>query len=338
MNSTLLAYSTGAIDLQINGCLGLSFNNLSSADTDRLGDVCRFLYDQGVDGFLPTLVTTDIDALHRSLSVLQKVMTKDRDSRSAAILGVHLEGPFLHPDRRGAHPEQFLLELTPANVRRVVGDFASIIRLMTIAPELDQSGESIGLLQSWGIKLSIGHTICNLEQAYQAQERGINLITHLFNAMPGLHHREPGLIGLALKGDFYCGLIADGHHLHPVVVDLVFRLLSDRLFLVSDALPPLGLPEAEYPWDDRKITVKDGVCRLPDGTLAGTTLGIWSGVLNLVKWQVCPLSKAIELVTTNPCRALGITPPLAAPLVWYQTETGTIDWVRLKSSTALLAP
>jgi N-acetylglucosamine-6-phosphate deacetylase len=325
----ILAYSTGAIDLQINGCLGLSFNNLSTTDEDKLREVCHFLFDQGVDGFLPTLVTTDIESLHRSLSVIQSVMTKE--TGGAEILGVHLEGPFLHPDRAGAHPGHFLLDFTPTNVQKVIGDFASIVRLITVAPELDQTGEAVSLLQKMGIKISIGHTTCNLSLAEEAKAKGINLVTHLFNAMPGLHHREPGIVGLALTSAFYCGLIGDGRHIHPQVVSLIYRLIPDRLFLVSDALHPLGLPEGEYQWDERKMTVKQGTCYLTDGTLAGTTLGICSGVANLVRWGVCSLPKAIELVTTNPSKALGLSPSHPSPLGWYKKDDDTIGWHRLKS-------
>lgn len=325
----ILAYSPGAIDLQINGCLGLSFNNLSTRDEDKLIDVCHFLFNQGLDGFLPTLVTTDIESLHRSLSVIQSVMA--RGSEGAEILGVHLEGPFLHPDRAGAHPGKFLLDFTPENVKKVIKDFAPVIRLITVAPELDERGEAISLLQKMGIKISIGHTTCNLAQAEEAEGRGIGLVTHLFNAMPGLHHRSPGIAGLALSSAFYCGLIADGRHIHPQVISLVYRLIPDRLFLVSDALHPLGLPEGEYPWDEGKIVVKEGTCYLTDGTLAGTTLSICTGVTNLVRWQICSLPKAIELITTNPSKALGLSPTRPAPLGWYKNDEGRIGWQRLKS-------
>ncbi len=325
----ILTYSTGAFDLQINGCLGLSFNNLFPTDKDKLREVCRFLFDRGVDAFLPTLVTTDLEALHRSLAVIETVMGSGFSSTEAEILGVHLEGPFLHPDRRGAHPQEFLQDFTKDNVVKVVQHFAPIVRLITVAPELDQTGEAIALLQKMGIKISIGHTTCNLVQAQRAHDGQISMVTHLFNAMPGLHHREPGIVGFALTSDLFCGLIADGIHVHPRIIDMVYRLKPDRLFLVSDALSPLGLPAGEYPWDERRMTVKDGTCRLADGTLAGTSLDIMSGVINLVKWQICNLSKAIELVTINPWRALGISPRQTAPLGWYKKDDDTIGFHRI---------
>ncbi|MCS6959677.1 MAG: N-acetylglucosamine-6-phosphate deacetylase [Pseudanabaenaceae cyanobacterium SKYGB_i_bin29] len=322
----ILTYSAGGVDLQINGALGLSFNRLDWSQTEKLIQVCQFLYDQGIDAFLPTLVTTDRESLHRSLSVIQAVMAQG--TGGAEILGVHLEGPFLHPEKRGAHPATHLLPLTLENAKRVVGDFAPLIRLMTIAPELDETGEVISFLQNLGIKLSMGHTTCTLMQAQLAYARGVDLVTHLFNAMPSLHHRQPGVVGFALTAPMWCGLIADGKHLHPQVVELVYRLKQHHLFLVSDALPPFGLPTGEYPWDERSITVRDNSCYLADGTLAGTTLGLLAGVINLVNWGVCALPQALALATIHPRLALGLPLPQQPSLVWYQAEGGGIEFKR----------
>ncbi|MFN3360957.1 MAG: N-acetylglucosamine-6-phosphate deacetylase [Pseudanabaenaceae cyanobacterium] len=323
----VLAYSAGGVDLQINGALGLAFNRLDWSEAEKLGQVCRFLYDQGIDAFLPTLVTTDLQSLHRSLAVIEKVMAEEPEG--AQILGVHLEGPFLHPAKRGAHPSQFLLPLTVENAQRVIGDFAPLIRLMTMAPELDSTGEAICFLHNLGIKLSMGHTTCTWAEAQRAYRQGIHFVTHLFNAMPPLHHRQPGLVGFALSAPLWCGLIADGQHLHPQVVSLVYRLKQERLFVVSDALAPLGLPPGTYPWDERSVTVTDNSCYLPDGTLAGTTLGLWGGALNLVRWGVCELEEAIRLAAINPRLALELPLPQEPSLVWYRAEGGTIGFARI---------
>ena len=135
------------------------------------------------------------------------------------------------------------------------------------------------------------------------------MVTHAFNAMPGLHHREPGLLGAALtQPHVRCGFIADGQHIHPAMLKILLRSgnYSEGLFLVSDALSPLGLPDGKYPWDRREIEVIDGTARLPDGTLSGTTRSLLVGVQNLVKWEICDIGNAIALATTSPRQAIGL--------------------------------
>ena len=310
--------SLGGVDLQINGALGLPFPDLTPKNADKLPEICQFLWQRGVEGFLPTLVTTSVEKIQQSLAVLADFAAwEPEDSSTAKVLGVHLEGPFLNPQKRGAHPAEFLLPLTIDNVKRVLGDYAEIVKVMTLAPELDSTGEVIGYLRSLGITVSLGHSMATAAQAQRAFELGARMVTHAFNAMPPLHHREPGLLGAALvHRDVRCGLIADGEHVSPIVLELLLRAsFCDReawqkphrgVFLVSDALAPLGLPDGIYPWDNREIEVKNGTARLPDGTLAGTTLPLLVGVQNLVKWGICEVEEAIALATVSPRRAIGI--------------------------------
>lgn len=309
--------SLGGIDLQINGALGLAFPDLNSENVHQLDDICKFLWSQGVNGFLPTIVTTSIDNIQRSLATIA-------ESNHPEILGVHLEGPFLNPEKRGAHPEEFLLPLTIETVKQVLGDYAEIVKVMTLAPELDPSGETIAYLKSIGITVSLGHSQATAAQAEQAFKQGASMVTHAFNAMPSLHHREPGLLGAAITNPaVYCGLIADGQHVSPTMIDILLRSSEyDRgIFLVSDALSPLGLPDGRYPWDARQIEVTHGTARLLDGTLAGTTRSLFSGVQNLVNWNICDLGTAIALTTTAPRTAIGIPTYLNQPaniLRWQQ--------------------
>lgn len=302
--------SLGGVDLQINGALGLPFPDLTPKNADKLPEICQFLWQQGVDGFLPTLVTTSIEKIQQSLAVLTDFAAMQlEDASTAKVLGVHLEGPFLHPQKRGAHPAEFLLPLTIDNVKRVLGDYAEIVKVMTLAPELDSTGEVIGYLRSLGITVSLGHSMATAAQAQQAFELGARMVTHAFNAMPPLHHREPGLLGAALiHPKVRCGLIADGEHVSSIMIELLLRAsFCDRgVFLVSDALAPLGLPDGIYPWDTREIEVKNGTASLPDGTLAGTTLPLLVGVQNLVKWGICDVENAIALATVTPRRAMGM--------------------------------
>jgi N-acetylglucosamine-6-phosphate deacetylase len=298
--------SLGGVDLQINGALGLAFPDVQMGDFERLRQICDFLWEQGVNELLPTIVTTSIENIHRSLSVFAEFMAQQSPG-TAKIIGIHLEGPFLNPQKRGAHPQAHLLPLTLDFVTTVISDYAEIIRVITLAPELDQTGMVIPYLRSLEIIVSLGHSQANFTQAESAFASGASMVTHAFNAMPGLHHRQPGLLGSALtQSHVQCGFIADGQHVHPAMLKLLVRSgrYSEGLFLVSDALSPLGLPDGKYPWDSREIEVVDGTARLPDGTLSGTTRSLLVGVQNLVKWGVCDPGEAIALATISPRRAL----------------------------------
>jgi N-acetylglucosamine-6-phosphate deacetylase len=304
--------SLGGIDLQINGCLGLAFPDLSPENVHMLPKICEYLYKCGVDGFLPTLVTTSVENIHRSLAVISKYIdTCNSNNHQAEIIGVHLEGPFLNYQKRGAHPAEYLLPLEIAEVKRVLGDYSHIVKIITIAPELDPTGEVISHIPD-GITVSLGHSQATTTQAQQAFKQGATMVTHAFNAMPSLHHRQPGLLGAAIiHPDVMCGFIADGEHVAPIMLDILLRasFYDKGAFLVSDALSPLGLADGIYPWDSREIEVINGTARLADGTLSGTTLPLLVGVQNLVKWGLCKdkIADVIALATEAPRKAIGLT-------------------------------
>ena len=327
--------SLGGIDLQINGALGLAFPDLSEENCHKLEAICQFLWCQGIDGVLPTIVTTSIENIQRSLSTISQFLKSCNSQNTSQILGVHLEGPFLNFEKRGAHPAEYLLPLTVEQIKRVLGDYASVVKVITLAPELDPTGAAIAYLRSLGIIVSLGHSQATATQAQQAFAQGATLVTHAFNAMPSLHHREPGLLGAAIVDpNVHCGLIADGQHVSPLMLELVLKARQvHNLFLVSDALSPLGLPDGTYPWDTRQIDVQHGTARLLDKTLAGTTLPLLVGVQNLVKWGVCEVELAIALATTAPRRAIAQSGYLNQPahlLRWHlDPTTRDLSWQRL---------
>jgi len=330
--------SLGGVDLQINGGLGLAFTDVETGHMASLREICQFLWRQGIDAFLPTLVTTSVEKIQRSLAVFADfVTTQHQEQPTAQILGVHLEGPFLNSPKRGAHPAEYLLPLTIDNVKRVLGDYAHVVKVITLASELDSTGEVIPYLRSLGITVSLGHSLATATQAEEAFKLGASMVTHAFNAMPALHHREPGLLGAALvHPDVYCGMIADGQHVCPTMIQLLLRAgcYDKGLFLVSDALAPIGLADGIYPWDTRQIEVKNGTAWLPDGTLSGTTLPLLVGVENVVKWGLCGVEEAIALATESPRKAIslpGIAAGQPAQLLRWHLEEATLKltWQRL---------
>ncbi|MGK7925330.1 MAG: N-acetylglucosamine-6-phosphate deacetylase [Spirulina sp.] len=329
--------SLGGVDLQINGGLGLAFPDLTPSDLPFLEKIGRYLWERGIDGFCPTIVTASVEKIQQSLAVIADSPLVGNLEESAQILGVHLEGPFLNYEKRGAHPPEYLLSLTLENVKRVLGELASGVKILTLAPELDETGTVIPYLRSQGITVSLGHSLATASQAREAFDRGASMVTHAFNAMPGLHHRQPGLLGEAItRPGVYCGLIADGQHVCPTTIQILLRAAEgDRgVFLVSDALAPIGLSDGFYPWDTRTIEVKQGTARLPDGTLSGTTLPLLIGVENLAGWGFCEIETAIALATESPRKAIGLPGfslgRSASFLRWHwDEEARTLQWQRL---------
>ena len=332
----------GAVDLQINGALGLAFPDLRLGDEERLQAICELLWQQGVSAFCPTLVTTSSENFEGSLSAIRDFQRQADDGAGAAkIMGAHLEGPFLNEAKRGAHPSEYLQPLTLERVKRLIGDSVDCISIVTLAPEIAEESAEIAAVVTWlreqNIVVSLGHSLATAKQANDVFEQGATMVTHAFNAMPGLHHREPGLLGAALVDErVSCGFIADGQHVCKTMLDLLLRTdigrdESSGLFLVSDALSPLGLPDGTYPWDSREIEVVSGTARLADGTLSGTTLSLVKGAQNLVEWGLCEVEDAIALVTRAPRQAIGLSDlELGSPahlLRWSQpSETRALTW------------
>ncbi|MEB3192383.1 MAG: N-acetylglucosamine-6-phosphate deacetylase [Snowella sp.] len=330
--------SQGGVDLQINGALGLAFSELEDSHFLLLQQIGELLWHQGVDAFTPTIVTTSIAKIRRSLSVIRHYLEQYNPTEKVAkILGVHLEGPFLNYQKRGAHSAQFLLPLTLENLKRVLGEDGDLIKIITLAPELDPTNSLIPYLTDLGITVSLGHSQATEAQANQAFKLGARMVTHAFNAMPSLHHRQPGLLAAAIcHPQVYCGLIADGQHVAPSMIDILLRASNyeQGVFLVSDALAPLGLPSGLYSWDDRQIEVQGGTAKLLDGTLSGTTLPLLVGTKNLVQWQLCSPETAIALATNAPRQALNLANlAIREPahlLRWqWEKDNTSLTWQRL---------
>ncbi len=323
--------SLGGVDLQINGAIGTAFPDVTPDRIDEMRNIGEFLWTQGIDGYCPTLVTCSVAQVQQAFACFANMPSPG--DREAKILGVHLEGPFLNPDKRGAHPIEFIQALTVEGIKHLLGDYTRLVKIMTLAPEMDPSGAAIDYLRSQGIMVSLGHSQATADQAAQAFQQGATLVTHAFNAMPSLHHREPGLLGAAIVDDrVSCGFIADGQHVSPLMLDILLRTSGGKgLFLVSDALAPLGLPDGEYPWDTRTITVTNGTARLSNGTLSGTTRGLLQGSLNLVKWGLCDLEQAITLSTITPRQAIHDDTMLIGSgyrlLRWHEARSKQDLWV-----------
>ncbi len=291
----------GYVDLQVNGAAGCDF--LSPTDAG-LSDAHAYLLTTGTVAYLPTLISAPEERLRRALAFFHEHAGRPHVPR---ILGVHLEGPFLSPARPGAHRPEHMRPPSVEWIARLVEEFTGLIRLVTLAPELDGAQGVIEHLVSQGIVVAAGHTDATYAQATAAFDQGVRLATHLFNAMPPYHHREPGVVGAALAHpNVTCSVIADLVHLHPAVLAQVAALKGwERTALVSDAMAAAGAASARTTLGDRTATVVGGAPRLEGGTLAGSILRMDRAVGNMAKvtgaWD-----QAARMASATPSRLLGL--------------------------------
>jgi N-acetylglucosamine-6-phosphate deacetylase len=284
----------GFVDLQVNGFGGVDFLD---ADADGYRRAGQALLETGVTAYLPTLITSPE---HQVLQAMAEVPSAVGWPR---ILGMHLEGPFLSPNRLGTHEASSRRDPDPALLERLLDN--GPVRLMTLAPELAGADALIDTLHARGVTVSIGHTDATAEQANAAFVRGVRSVTHLFNAMRPLLHRDPGIVGAALAHDqVIVSVIVDGIHLAPETVLTVWRAARGRLALVTDAIAAAPRADGPSSLGELDLQVHEGAVRGPDGVLAGSVLTMIEAVRNLHALGV-PLEEAVGAATTVPARVLG---------------------------------
>ncbi len=293
--------SPRGVDLQINGGLGISFTELDYEKIPKIIDLLDQLWIDGVESIAPTLVTCSLSSLRRSMKVL-RLVRKETSNCRCKLLGAHLEGPFLSEKYRGVHDANSLTLPSLLALEQRIKSFENEILIVTLAPELTGASDVIKSLRSIGINVSLGHSAADFEFTKASFELGVGMLTHVFNAMPGLNHKDPGPIGAALsQGNVLMGLIADGYHVHPSIAVMLQKLVPEQLFLVSDALSPYGLDQLEFEWNKRKLIIDNGLCKLDEGKLAGTTVHLLETCKRIACWTNQP-SWAIWSATVSPRR------------------------------------
>ena len=285
----------GFIDLQVNGFAGVDFLGADAAGYATAGEA---LVETGVTAYLPTLITSAEAELVAALEAVPD------SAPGARILGAHLEGPFLAATRLGTHRMAARRDPDPPLMERLLA--AGPVTLVTLAPELPGALELIDLLHARGITVSLGHTDATAVEAHAAFDRGVRTVTHVFNAMRPMLHRDPGVVGAALvRPEVVVQAIVDGIHLDPDVVRLLWRVAAGRMSLVTDAIAGAGLGDGTYALGEIEIVVSDDVVRREDGVLAGSALTMVEAVRNLVAIGA-PLEQALEAASTVPARILGL--------------------------------
>lgn len=328
----------GFIDIHIHGSAG---SDTMDATSSALARMAEFVSSHGVTGFLPTVMSSPIEQMLAATRAAAQAARTDINPhgecdvhnpsrRGAQVLGVNIEGPFLNAAFKGAQPEQGIVSPNPAILHRILEVSGGHVRVMTIAPEMPGAIDIVKALASQGVLASVGHSGASYDDVKNAIEAGLRHVTHTYNGMRGLHHREPGVVGAALvHGELTCEIIADGIHVHPAAVKLVARAKGPGgTVLMTDAMCASGLPDGHYELGGQHVIVTCGAARLDTGVLAGSTLTMDNAVRNMVKFAGIPVHAAISMASSTPARLIGlagrkgrIEPEMDADIVLLDAET-----------------
>jgi N-acetylglucosamine-6-phosphate deacetylase len=309
----------GFIDVQVNGGGGVLFNDDPSPESIQAIGAAHRRY--GTTGFLPTLISDDLDTIDRSITAVQSCL----DAGMPGVLGIHIEGPFLNGARRGVHDSKHLRQLDAGSVSRLCRLRAGRT-VLTLAPEMT-TPEIIAQLAAGGILISAGHSEASFAETTAAIAHGVRGFTHLFNAMARLDPREPGIVAAALyDAGTWCGIIVDGHHVDPIMLQLALRCKRhDRFMLVTDAMPVVGSAKSTFVLQGRTIRVVDGICRDENGTLAGTALDMATAVRNAVTLLGLDVAEAARMASEYPAEFLGVGHELGRIAPGYRANLVLMD-------------
>lgn len=293
----------GFIDLHVHGAQGASFD---SADQQEFEKICGFLLRHGTTGALATPYPDEQSRLVRTLRALAEYCRQNGDQ--SVLCGVHLEGPFLNPQMAGAIRTDHIYPPNQQLWRRLYEAGRGYIRLMTIAPEIAGAVEVMQAAAQEQVVLSVAHSLAAYEDIEVAVDNGLSQVTHIFNAMQPMHHRNPGvLVGALLKKELKVQLIADGVHVHPAVMELLYKIKgSDGIILITDATRAAGLSDGQFEFAGQKVQVKQGRALTEEGTLAGSTITLEKAVKVMVRQVGIPVTEAVRMASLNPARVLGL--------------------------------
>ncbi|MFC5436060.1 N-acetylglucosamine-6-phosphate deacetylase [Rhodanobacter umsongensis] len=290
----------GFIDVQVNGGGGVLFNEAPTVETlRRMGAAHR---RHGTTGFLPTLISDDAATMRAALAAVEQALAEG----VPGVLGIHLEGPYLAPARKGVHDSKYFHAPDRDELAMLCAPHRGV-RLLTLAPD-QVPPAAIGALAAAGVIVCAGHTAADYATTRAALAAGVRGFTHLFNAMTPFGSREPGVVGAALEdADSWCGIIVDGHHVHPASLRVAIAAKPrGKMLLVTDAMPPVGSDHPDFVLNGETITAKGGICQTAQGVLAGSALDMATAVRNTVQLLGVPLDEAVRMASTYPADFLGL--------------------------------
>jgi len=293
----------GFIDIHVHGGKGRS---VMDASAEAVSELAKFEASHGTTAFLPTTISASQEKLLDAAKAVKVAMEKE--TKGAEVLGIHLEGPYISTERRGGQDLDFIRPPSLDELREIVKVSDQKVKIVTLAPELDGAERLIDELRDLGIVASMGHSNATYKEAVDAIKRGVRHSAHVFNGMRSFHHREPGVLGAVLLHDEVTAeLISDGVHVHPAAMKLLTRVKGpERMVLVTDAVRATGMPDGEYRLGKQNVIVKNGVCRLESGELAGSTLTMDVALRNMVELVGASLQEAVRMATVNPAKVIGV--------------------------------
>jgi len=289
----------GFIDLQLNGCGGVLFNDDISLET--LDTMHKTNLKYGCTSFTPTLITTGDESIEKAIELVKGIENKGK----YGVVGLHIEGPYISLQKKGIHNPKFIRKADEAMIDKMIEAGKENVRIVTLAPE-NTDKKIISKLNAAGIHVAVGHSNATYEQVKEKEGFGITLATHLYNGMSSFNHREPGVVGAVFDSDIKAGVIADGFHCHYSAIKSAIKVMGERLYLVTDAVAPVGTDMEYFYFEGNKVFYKDGKCFGEDGTLGGSALTMDSGVRNLVKYCDITLEEAVRMATLYPAKAVNI--------------------------------
>jgi N-acetylglucosamine-6-phosphate deacetylase len=291
----------GMIDIHVHGAWGS--DTMDDVDDESIKRMSRFFASKGVTGFLPTTVAASQNDILKSIERINGFNDWTDGSR---VLGIHLEGPYLDHQFRGAQPEQ---HLRPAKAGEYLPWLETgMVKLMTVAPEIEGVLDLIETGQKFGVRFAVGHSKANFEQVTRAIDLGLTQVTHIFNGMPSIHHREPGILGAVLTDErVFVQMIADGIHIHPAIIKLIMRAKGvNKTVLITDSISATGMHDGHYKLGDQIVDVKDGIARTSSGSLAGSTLSMDKAILNTMNYTNLPFDEVLLSATKVAAESVGI--------------------------------
>ncbi len=291
----------GLIDMHIHGYLG---KDVCDGEEESIRTISKGLLANGVTGYLPTTMTVDMKVIRKALEVCRDLKEESKDWDGSVILGCHAEGPFISESKKGAQDAKYILKPDAAFVK----EYADIIKTITLAPETDENDFAAirEIVRDTDVVISMGHTSADYETAMASVNAGVKHVTHLFNAMTPLQHRAPGVVSAAMNADISCELIVDTFHVDASLYNMLYKLKGRKLCFITDCLPAGGLPEGEYTLGGAKIIYRGIVCRLEDGTVAGSVLHLNKGVWNVYTNSDISLYECVNCASLNPATTLGL--------------------------------
>lgn len=302
----------GLVDIHTHGCVGYDF---SSADSDQIHKMRRYYLKNGITSILATTVSLADNDLKKATETIRSASELINDETT--IEGINIEGPYLSPKKCGAHD----ISLLKNPDIDFINSLGSEIKIVNVAPEYENASEFI---KKFSGKVSIAHTDCNYETAMKAISLGADHITHIFNAMNGLHHRFPGVIGAFFDTDAFAEMICDGIHIHESILRMMFKAKAENIAIISDSMAATGLKDGAYKLGGLDVNVTKSVATLADGTLAGSVMNIYEMMLNLIRIGV-PKEKAIESATIIPASSINMSDKIGCIDIGRQADLVITD-------------